>query len=67
SLPFNPAKMLTAGLNIANSARLHTSGVAKHGIGIAADGFITLSPEGNVSMSGGNITLATATYNRANI
>lgn len=32
SLPFNPAKMLTASLNIANSARLHTSGVAKLGI-----------------------------------
>lgn len=40
SLPFNPAKMLTASLNIANSARLHTSGVAKLGIGIAADGLL---------------------------
>ncbi|MBD8280096.1 hypothetical protein O6V16_15290 [Salmonella enterica subsp. enterica] len=59
SLPFNPAKMLTASLNIANSARLHTSGVAKLGIGIAADGFITLSPVGNVSLAGGNITLST--------
>lgn len=53
SLPFNPAKMLTASLNIANSARLHTSGVAKLGISIAADGFITLSPVGNVSLAGG--------------
>ncbi|EPC5538292.1 hypothetical protein LWX85_001950 [Salmonella enterica] len=67
SLPFNPAKMLTASLNIANSARLHTSGVAKLGIGIAADGFIILSPVGNVSLAGGNITLATASYNKANL
>lgn len=67
NLPFNPAKMLTASLNTANSARLHTSGVTKLGIGIAADGFIILSPVGNVSLAGGNITLATASYNRANL
>lgn len=45
--------MLTASLNTANSARLHTSGVAKLGIGIAADGFIILSPVGNVSLAWG--------------
>ncbi|EBC2925737.1 TPA: hypothetical protein H2V51_003647 [Salmonella enterica] len=67
SLPFNPAKMLTASLNMANSARLHASGVAKLGIGIAADGLVILSPVGNVSLAGGNITLATASYNRANL
>ncbi|MCU7144573.1 hypothetical protein J3T25_17695 [Salmonella enterica] len=53
SLPFNPAKMLTASLNMANSARLHTSGVAKLGIGIAADGLVILSPVGNVSLAWG--------------
>ncbi|EHZ6254582.1 hypothetical protein MOQ83_004680 [Salmonella enterica subsp. enterica serovar Kentucky] len=63
NLPFNPAKMLTASLNTANSARLHTSGVTKLGIGIAADGFIILSPVGNVSLAWGNIKLATASYN----
>lgn len=69
SLPFNPAKMLTASLNMANSARLHASGVAKLGIGIAADGLVILSPVGNVSLTWGawNIKLATASYNRANL
>ncbi|BHD74784.1 hypothetical protein F8C38_23355 [Salmonella enterica] len=58
NLPFNPAKMLTASLNTANSARLHTSGVTKLGIGIAADGFIILSPVGNVSLAWGEYQIS---------
>ncbi|WP_211669026.1 hypothetical protein, partial [Klebsiella pneumoniae] len=57
-LPFNPAKMLTASLNTANSARLHTSGVTKLGIGIAADGFIILSSVGNVSLAWGEYQIS---------
>lgn len=58
NLPFNPAKMLTASLNTANSARLHTSGVTKLGIGIAADGFTILSPVGNVSLAWGEYQIS---------
>lgn len=50
--------MLTASLNTTNSARLHTSGVAKLGIGIAADGFIILSPVGNVSLAWGEYQIS---------